>query len=204
MKTYHKLSITLLSATLIISLSACQSSHSVNEISTPSKTTANDSITSPSITSNAASIAPWAKSAISNSNTDGVYRQEWLKAESKLLCPILALPKQASSHLTGHNVRRANFASGWGVAYDLPNLRSAYGVANTGTIDPDELSFSWPYNMSYQDGSMVGYGHEGGDPLAKWLAYIVIPQNNCFYNVWSAQGKDHLEQIIKDLRMVKN
>lgn len=204
MKTYFKSSISLLSATLVVSLSACQSSPSINKTYTPSKNTVNDSMTSPDITGSATSLAPWAKSAINNSNTDAVYRQEWLKAESKRLCPILAMPKQASSHLTGHNVRRANFASGWGVAYDLPNMRSAYGVANAGTIDPDELSFSWPYNMSYQDGSMVGYGHEGGDPSAKWLAYIVIPQNNCFYNVWSAQGKNHLEQMIKDLRMVKN
>lgn len=199
MKSFNMLLVSLLSPALALSLTACQSSAPTNTsgqsptVSVPTTDTAN--------TTNA-QRAPWSNAAINNGATDAVYRQEWLKAESRALCPILALPKQSSAHLSAHSVRRANFASGWGVAYDLPDLRSAYGVANASTVDPNDLSYSWPYNTSYQDGSTVGYGHEGGDPTAKWLAYIVLPQNNCFYNVWSAQGKDHLEQMIADLRLV--
>lgn len=51
---------------------------------------------------------------------------------------------------------------------------------------------------------MVGYGHAAGNPSAKWLAYIVIAQNNCFYNVWSTQGRDYLERMISDLRQVNS
>ncbi|WP_352337801.1 hypothetical protein [Psychrobacter sp. 16-MNA-CIBAN-0192] len=149
-------------------------------------------------------IASWMKPAIDNSQTDAVYRQEWLKAESRRLCPILALPKQSAAHLDGHTSRRANFSGGWGVAYDLPKLRSAYGVANAGTSSLDGMFNKWEYNVRYQDGSWVGYGREGGNPTGKWLAYILIPKNNCFYNVWSAQSKTHLEQMIADLRMVQN
>ena len=149
-------------------------------------------------------IASWAEPAIDSSQIDAVYRQEWLKAESRSVCTILALPKQSAAHLDGHTSRRANFSGGWGVAYDLPKLRSAYGVANAGTSSADGMFNKWEYNVRYQDGSWVGYGREGGNPTGKWLAYILIPKNNCFYNVWSAQSKTHLEQMIADLRMVKN
>lgn len=202
MKAYLKSPSILLLATLSITLMACQSSPLMDKASTPSMPIVNNSAPLPVINNNTS--APWNKPAINNSDTDTVYRQEWIKAESQSLCPILALPKSASSHLLGHSVRRANFSGGWGVAYDLPAMRSAYGVANAGTVDPNDLSFSWPYNVSYQDGSIVGYGHAGGDPAAQWLAYIVIAQNNCFYNVWSTQDKNHLEQMISDLRRVNN
>ncbi|WP_435948916.1 hypothetical protein [Psychrobacter sp. DM8] len=145
--------------------------------------------------------APWTSPAITISDTDAIYHQEWLKSENRSVCPILALPKQAEAHIARHSVRRARFSGGWGVAYDLPNTRSMYGVANTGVINPSEAAYDWPYNIYYTDGSKVGYGHEGGDPTASWLAYVVTP-NNCMYNVWSAQDKAHLEQMIADLRMV--
>ena len=148
--------------------------------------------------------ASWAEPAIDSSQTDAVYRQEWAKADSKNLCPILALPKQSSAHLNGHTNRRANFSGGWGVAYDLPNIRSAYGVANAGTADYKGTFNNWEYNVIYQDGSRVGYGREDGNPIGKWLAYIIISKNKCFYNVWSAQSKAHLEQIIADLRLVSS
>ncbi|WP_201595511.1 hypothetical protein [Psychrobacter fulvigenes] len=202
MKFFYKLLSTLFSITLCIGLLSCQSELSSKPIakapplSKPSTgALANDGHT-------ATPRAPWANPVIKNSETDAIYRQEWAKSDNKALCPILALPKQASSHLASHSVRRANFAGGWGVAYDLPNKRSAYGIANAGTTNTNETFDNWPYNVNYQDGSKVGYGHEGGDPSANWLAYLVIPNNNCFYNIWSAQSKAHLEQIILDLRIV--
>ena len=216
MESLYKLPITLLSLTMCVGIVSCESgfsSHSIAQTETISNYPVPISINVPTDSANNKNIpvtngneittkAPWSNPTITNSETDAVYHQEWAKAESKLLCPILALPKQASAHLSGHKVRRANFYGGWGVAYDLPKLRSAYGVANAGTADPKDAFNNWPYNITYKDGSILGYGHEGGDPSAKWLAYIFIPQNNCFYNVWSAQGKVHLEQIISDLRMV--
>ncbi len=200
MKPFYRLPTALLSLTFFAGIVSCQASSTSQFSSQTSNPYVSNSV---SVSNAALTIAPWSKPAINNSKTDAVYHQQWMKAESKSLCPIIALPKQASSHLKEHRVRRAEFASGWGVAYDLPDIRSAYGVANAGTINPNDINYNWPYNITYQDGSMVGYGHEGGNPTAKWLAYIVIPQNNCFYNIWSAQDKAHLEQMISDLRMVR-
>lgn len=232
MKPHYKLSLTLFSLTMCIGVVACQPTQSpVTDIETDTTTNSNSPIDSsvneqsqpisnedtPTINNDSliessedksdntlTAIAPWTEPAIKNGETDTVYQQEWMKSERKSLCPILALPKQASAHLTQHSVRRANFSGGWGVAYDLPDMRSAYGVANVGTTNPNDIFDDWPYNVTYQDGSILGYGHEGSDPSANWLAYIVTPHNNCFYNIWSAQSKEHLEEIISDLRVVSD
>ncbi len=230
MKPYYKLLLTLFSLTLCIGVVACQPTQSPDsgtDTPTHSKSPIDSSINDQSqliddqdtpainhdtsldtledISDNMETIiAPWSNSAINNSETDAVYQQEWMRSESKSLCPILAIPSKAASHLTGHTVRRANFSGGWGVAYDLPNIRSAYGVANVGTANLDDTFNAWPYNITYQDGSILGYGHEGNDPSENWLAYLIIPQNNCFYNIWSTQSKEHLEKIILDLRIISD
>ena len=203
---------TLIFGAMALGLSACQAP--TDSIQPPSSSGSNGSSEAVKHTVSyprnppqlpiALPVASWSQPPINSSQTDAVYRQEWLKAESRDLCPILALPKQSSAHLNGHKVRRANFYGGWGVAYDLPKTRSAYGVANAGTADFEGLYNNWEYNVSYRDGSRVGYGREGGDPTGNWLAYIVIPKNNCFYNVWSSQSKMHLEQIMADLRLVRD
>lgn len=194
MDSLSKLLTMLLIATLGYSLAACQT------LSVSSTSPAMQVITENREQPN----APWSNDTIALNDTDSVYYQEWLKADTKSLCTILALPKQSTAHLTGHSIRRANFSGGWGVAYDLPDLRSAYGVANTGIFPSGEVHYPWPFNVTYKDNSTIGYGHEGGNPTAPWLAYIRLVDNNCFYNVWSAQGKEHLEQMIKDLRRVNS
>lgn len=207
---------TLIFGALTLGLSACQAP--IDSVQSPTITSSSGSVsngasgTEPAVTYPrnppqlpiALPVASWTKPAINSNQTDAVYRQEWLKADSKNLCPILGLPKDSLAHLSGHTARRANFSGGWGVAYDLPKARSAYGVANAGTVNPNELFNGWDYNVVHEDGSRVTYGREGNSPTGKWLAYIVIPKNNCFYNVWSAQSKTHLEQIIADLRLVQD
>ena len=154
-------------------------------------------------------VASWRKPAIAKSATDAVYAQEWAKSETKAACPILALPKNASSHLAGHSARRANFSGGWGVAYDVPKQRSAYGVALSGISDPIGQASIWQDYQQYNDGTELTYGREGGDPNGQWLAYLTLGKQysptsqHCFYNIWSQQSKGHLEQMLSELRLVK-
>ena len=145
----------------------------------------------------------WRLTPITTSETDSAYKAEWKKSEIGRKCPLLVLPSTANSHLIDRNVRRANFSGGWGVAYDLPTLRSAYGVALSGVSDPAGRNSIWNDYYVYQDGTELTYGREGGDPNGKWLAYLTLGDNYCFYNIWSKQSKSHLEQIISDLRVVK-
>lgn len=145
----------------------------------------------------------WRLTPITASETDSVYKTEWNKSEIGRKCPLLALPSTANSHLIDRSVRRANFSGGWGVAYDLPAVRSAYGVALSRISDPVGKGGIWNDYHVYQDGTELTYGREGGDPNGKWLAYLTLGDNHCFYNIWSKQSKSHLEQIISELRVVK-
>lgn len=152
--------------------------------------------------------ASWRKPAIAKSATDAIYVQEWGKSKSKAACPILALPTTAGAHLQGHSGRRANFSGGWGVAYDLPKQRSAYGVANVGVSEPVGPSSMWQDYTLYDDGTELTYGREGGNPNGKWLAYLTLGKQYspaaqpCLYNIWSQQSKGHLEQLLSELRIV--
>ena len=147
-------------------------------------------------------------------------RAEWNKAENRDVCAPLAFISDAGA---GGAPRRANFAGGWAVAFDLPDLRSAYGVAGPGEIDTDlappseqarRLGAQWPYFTTLSDlpaPSFAGYGlsgaqaYDGGNPEGKGqqsLAYVRVGGQRCTYNVWSRISRAHLEALLDALRLV--
>jgi hypothetical protein len=87
------------------------------------------------------------------------------------------------------------------VAYDQPRLRSAFGVAGTGSRATDPSYDAWPHRRAWADGSTAGYGPEGGTGPNQ-LAYLRIQGQDCLYNVWSRLGQAHLEQLLESLRFV--
>jgi hypothetical protein len=101
----------------------------------------------------------------------------------------------------GAAARRANFGGGWGVAYDLPELRSAFGVAGTGARAADPSYAEWPHARVWRDGSRAEYGPEGGSGPNQ-LAYLRVSGQGCLYNVWSRLGRGHLEHLLEHLRFV--
>lgn len=185
----------------LLGLSACQSTvNPAPEIPLITETNRPDSV--PSFTPSTQLPESWHLAPIVATATDSTYKTEWAKSDLKNKCPILALPIKADSHIVNHSVRRANFSGGWGVAYDLPNLRSAYGVALSGISAPVGNESIWDNYHLYPDGTELTYGREGGDPNGQWLAYLTLGSSHCAYNIWSKHGKSHLEQIISDLRPV--
>ena len=145
-------------------------------------------------------------------------RQEWAKAENRDHCAPLVLTGTGGAEV---NARPAEFSGGWAVAFDLPAMRSAYGVAGVGMLDTDndsdadkrqQLQQQWPYFRELPglpDASYAGYGVEGakaypadqpnGDRLES-LAYVRVGGQKCLYNVWSKLGRDHLETLLDSLR----
>jgi hypothetical protein len=131
-----------------------------------------------------------------------VYTQEWLKAENRTTCALIA-PRSLGPEGAGATPRAATFSGGWAVAYDLPNLRSAFGVAGTGAKADAPGSYDkWPHAIEWDDGSKAQYGPEGGQG-PKQLAYVRIQGQECLYNVWSALGQEHLELLLRELRYVR-
>ena len=147
--------------------------------------------------------SPFAKT-VSGDKISPLYRQEWQKAANRDTCAIIALPDNAVSQHAGVTARRAEFAGGWGVVYDLPDLRSAYGVAGTGVVAGDaENGYQWPNQLQWDDGSSAGFGLEGGQG-PNYLASLQVAGQQCLYNVWSGISEEHLEQMLNDLRRLND
>lgn len=148
-----------------------------------------------------APAAPWSAKPVNAKAVPAVYLSEWKKAKNRARCAPLALldaDKQA-----GVKVRRASFSDGWAVAYDLPDQRSAFGIAGTGLdIDAGGGSYKFPNTLVWSDGSKASYGLQGGTGPG-YLAYLEVQGQRCLYNVWSERGQAHLEQLLRSLRKVK-
>ena len=144
--------------------------------------------------------APWRNPPLAASEIPAVYVEQWQKAENKDTCALIA-PHSIGEAGAGATPRAAHFAGGWAVAYDLPNLRSAFGIAGAGVKAGDPTYNKWPYVYDWGDGSKVEYGPEGGQGPNQ-LAYLRIQGQDCLYNVWSRLGRAHLELLLRELRLV--
>jgi hypothetical protein len=143
--------------------------------------------------------APWSAAPLPAAAVPDVYHAEWRRADNRASCALLA-PAELGADV-GATPRRANFAGGWAVAYDLPGRRSAFGVAGAGS-DAAEPTYEWPSTLHWDDGSSATYGPEGGEGPNE-LAYLRVAGQGCLYNVWSGLGREHLEQLLAALRFVE-
>ena len=153
-----------------------------------------------------ADVAPWLGASLQPSDVGPVFASAWRAAQNRTTCALLAprTPGDAgAASVDEATPRAATFAGGWGVAYDLPETRSAFGVAGTGARANEPGTFDqWPHSRTWADGSRVGYGPEGGTGTNQ-LAYLTIPGQGCLYNVWSRIGRAHLESLLEQLRFVE-
>ena len=143
--------------------------------------------------------APWAGMPLSRGAVPAALLAEWEKAENRAICAPIAPASLGQGD--GATPRAAYFGGGWAVAYDLPNLRSAFGVAGTGSLAAEPSYDEWPFRRRWADGSTAGYGPEGGTG-PNLLTYLRISGQGCLYNVWSRLGRAHLEQLLDSLRFV--
>ena len=144
--------------------------------------------------------APWSARRLGRTEVPQVYRTEWGKAANRATC-ALVVPASLGEG-TGAVPRAAMFSGGWAVAYDRPNVRSAFGIAGSGST-PDSTTYdAWPHKVGWADGSSAGYGPEGGTGPNQ-LAYLRVAGQRCLYNVWSRLGLAHLEYLLTQLRFVE-
>lgn len=145
--------------------------------------------------------APWAAARLNASQVPAVAVTVWRQAQNRARCALLS-PAQLDPSVREATPRAATFSGGWGVAYDLPDQRSAFGIAGSGSSAWSEGIYdAWPNKRVYADSSRVGYGLEGGTG-PNWLAYVRIPGQDCLYNVWSRRSQAHLEGLLDQLRFV--
>lgn len=144
--------------------------------------------------------APWSAAPVPATEAPPALVREWERAPNRATCAPL-VPTDTGPEGAAAEPRRASFGGGWGVAWDLPELRSAFGIAGTG-VEPGPDTFDdWPHRRVWADGSRAGYGPEGGTGPNQ-LAYLRLTGQRCLYNVWSRIGVEHLERILDGLRYV--
>ena len=180
----HKHPLACLRASALLILAACSQSGAVSERPAPPEPLA---------------PAPWQGSSVSTTAVPPVYIAAWSKAPNKETCALIALTQHGQSAATP---RIATFSGGWALAYDLPNERSAFGIAGTGVEASGDTYDAWPHKRAWADGSSVGYGPEGGSGPNQ-LAYLRIAGQRCLYNVWSRLGVPHLESLLQGIRFVR-
>ncbi|MDX1450064.1 MAG: hypothetical protein R3246_13480, partial [Acidimicrobiia bacterium] len=146
--------------------------------------------------------APWAVDGPVPVNT--VPQQlvdEWSRADNRSWCSAFAITDPTLTD--GFTPRAAEFSGGWGLAYDAPDLRSAFGVAGAGLVSKPEMATRWPTVQHFADGSVVGYGGEGFDEAnPRRLGELAVAGQGCMYQVWSELGDEHLAAVIESLRFV--
>ena len=154
-----------------------------------------------------------------------VARAQWARSDDgksgeKPRCAPLALASAAGANGVP---RAADFSGGWGVAFDLPGLRSAYGFAGPGVLPQDaaplaaqraRLDRQWPYMRDLPKlppSSFAGYGLSGAqaypadNPQGHGLqsvAYVRVGGQQCTYNVWSRISRAHLQALLGNLRLL--
>ncbi len=143
--------------------------------------------------------APWSGDRLAAAAVPAEFVAAWRKAENRATCAPVAPASLGEG--AGARPRRAHFSGGWAVAYDRPGLRSAFGVAGTGSRAAEPAYDEWPHRRVWADGSSAGYGPEGGTGPNE-LAYLRIQGQDCLYNVWSRLGRAHLEHLLESLRFV--
>ncbi|HEU0301865.1 MAG TPA: hypothetical protein VFR37_20590 [Longimicrobium sp.] len=143
--------------------------------------------------------APWSGERLAAAAVPEAYVTEWRKAENRSACALIAPASLGEGE--GARPRSATFSGGWAVAYDRSGLRSAFGIAGTGSRASDLAYDAWPHRRAWADGSSAGYGPEGGTGPNE-LAYLRIAGQDCLYNVWSRLGRAHLERLLESLRFV--
>jgi hypothetical protein len=149
--------------------------------------------------------APWSEPALAAQAVPPIYLEVWRRAENRERCAPLAPARIDPALQQRATARAATFSGGWAVAYDLPVVRSAFGVAGCGASATEPGVYDdWPHKRDFADGSHVGYGPEGGGAGPNWLAYVRIPGQQCLYNVWSRRGQAHLEELLGQLRFVSS
>ncbi|HYO77802.1 MAG TPA: hypothetical protein VE010_15180 [Thermoanaerobaculia bacterium] len=159
-------------------------------------------------------MAPWnANPAIA---APPVVLTEWSKAENRATCAPMTFAA-FGERASGGTPRRANFSGGWGVAWDVPGLpgrdatgrscatcgRGVFGISGAGiTVGEDEDAVGFPYRVDYAGKNWAGWALEG-ETGPNWLGQVRVDDQQCIYYVWSFLGREHVEELVRNVRRVR-
>jgi hypothetical protein len=137
-------------------------------------------------------------------------------------CPALAPADLGEGEGATPRATTRGQPGAWWVAYDLPGAPGEAEIQSpsrdagkeTFSVSAIELDTGsadrFPHKLRWADGSHGSYGAEGDGTLPMpdgvpypWLAYINMSGSPCLYQVHTYLGRDHLEHLIRELRLVE-
>lgn len=147
--------------------------------------------------------APWVRQPPipAASGDASVIARAWRAADNRATCAPVAFNSLRFTPGVRPRPRIAYFGGGWGVAWDQPGRRSAFGIAGAGIVGTDADIRRWPTIIRWSDGSAAGYGLVAGTGPGH-LAYVRVSGQRCLYNVWSNLGARHLRALLGQMRLV--
>lgn len=159
--------------------------------------------------------APWEDAPIGAREAPGPLLRAWDRAENREWCAPIA-PRSLGSGAEGARARAGELEGGWAVEFDrrgMPGLardgsvctscgRSVFGIAGT-SMTPEELAGEEADAPapSFRDGSHAALEVSEGESVA--AATITVTGQGCVYQVWSFLGREHVEELVRELRRVE-
>lgn len=158
--------------------------------------------------------APWSEAPLTRREVPAPLLAAWERADNRDVCAPMA-PRSFGA-ASGARARTSELEGGWAVEFDrrgLPGLgrdgaacptcgRGVFGIAGT-SLAPEALAGDHAAGPapSFRDGSHAEVEVSEGEPVA--AATIVVAGGSCVYQVWSFLGREHVEELVRELRRVE-
>ncbi len=158
--------------------------------------------------------APWSEQPVPATDAPRPLLVAWAAADNREQCAPLAA--RSLGRGDGARARAGDLDGGWALEFDrrgAPGIardgsvcercgRATFGIAGT-AMTPEELAElehgSEAPTPSFRDGSYAEVGAEEDGVAA---ATITIAGQGCVYQVWSFLGREHVEELVRELRRV--
>lgn len=160
--------------------------------------------------------APWSAERMAMSDAPDSLVRAWEHADNRDTCAPIAPASFGAA--AGARARTSELHGGWAVEFDrrgLPGVdargepcetcgRGVFGIAGTSLTPEDLVAYDSGDTAplpTYRDGSYAEMELEGeGEGAA---ATFTVAGEGCVYQVWSFLGPDHVEELVRELRLVE-
>ena len=159
-----------------------------------------------------APVAPWSAAHLAQPAAPRALLQAWHRSENHGWCAPLAPTTLGAGE--GARARSGAYAGGWSLEFDQRGAagmtaggdvcetcgRGTFGVAGTAMSADEAEDLVGGTATVLADGGRIDVQASSEDPAA--VATIVVPGQDCVYQVWSFLGRAHLDTLVASLRLV--
>ncbi len=157
-------------------------------------------------------VAPWGAEHLAAQAAPRPLLQAWTRAENQGWCAPLAPATLGAGE--GARARTGSAPGGWSLEFDRRGSagigangevcttcgRGAFGITGTAMNAEDAEDLLGPGATVFADGGRIDVQANADEPAA--VATVVVPGQDCVYQVWSFLGREHLDELVSGLRLV--